>query len=116
MYREIIRPNSQIRPPCKFTPFLEIIMRTIQVAAAVALLSLLAAPAFAQSFGEPSAFAAQHPDRDVLNGGALTPAARAAPGLGEPRSAYAAAPPSAAFDPYAPPVRAPYAHRQRRQR
>ena len=32
---------------------------------------------FAQSFSEPAAFEAQHPDRDVLNGGALTPAAKA---------------------------------------
>ena len=32
---------------------------------------------FAQSFSEPAAFEAQYPDRDVLNGGALTPAAKA---------------------------------------
>jgi hypothetical protein len=87
-------------------------MRTIQVAAAAALLSLLATPVFAQSFGEPSAFEAQHPDRDVLNGGALTPAARAAAGLYEPRNAYAAAPPHAALDAYAPSVYAPHIRRQ----
>jgi hypothetical protein len=51
--------------------------------AALALLSTIASTqVLAQSFGEPAAFAAQHPDRDVLNGGALTPEARAATGLG----------------------------------
>jgi hypothetical protein len=50
--------------------------------AAAALLSTIAiAEVHAQSFSEPAAFAAQHPDRDVLNGGALTPAARASAGL-----------------------------------
>ena len=42
-------------------------------------------------FSEPAAYQAAQPDRDVLNGGQLTPAARA--GLGQPqgpRDAYAA--------------------------
>jgi hypothetical protein len=60
--------------------------------AAALLLSLSAtAPASAQGwfFGqqEPAAFQAMHPDRDVLNGGALTPAGRM--GLERP---YGAAP------------------------
>jgi hypothetical protein len=43
---------------------------------ATALISaILATSALAQ---EPAAFAAQNPDRDVLNGGALTPAGRLA--------------------------------------
>jgi hypothetical protein len=46
--------------------------------AAAALLSAIASTsASAQAaFGEPAAFQAQNPDRDVLNGGAPTPAAR----------------------------------------
>ena len=49
----------------------------LSTALAAALLSAVsAAPAFAQSFSEPAAFAAAHPDRDVLNGGILTPEAR----------------------------------------
>jgi hypothetical protein len=38
-------------------------------------------------FSEPAAYQAAHPDRDVLNGGQLTPAARGA--LGQPSDAYA---------------------------
>jgi hypothetical protein len=57
-------------------------MTKLIVSAALGLLSTIASTqVFAQSFGEPAAFAAQHPDRDVLNGGALTPEARAAAGL-----------------------------------
>ena len=43
------------------------------LAAAALLLMISATSALAQ---EPAAFAAQYPDRDVLNGGALTPAGR----------------------------------------
>jgi hypothetical protein len=57
-------------------------MAKLRIVAAVALLSTITSTQVsAQSFTEPAAFAAQHPDRDVLNGGALTPAARAAAGL-----------------------------------
>ena len=56
------------------------------IVSAAALLSTVAmTEVHAQSFSEPAAFAAQHPDRDVLNGGALTPAARASAGLDEPK-------------------------------
>ena len=41
---------------------------------ATALLSMISATAMAQQ--EPAAWAAANPDRDILNGGALTPAAR----------------------------------------
>jgi hypothetical protein len=51
------------------------------VAAAALLSTIVATKVYAQSFSEPAAFAAQHPDRDVLNGGALTPAARSSVGL-----------------------------------
>ncbi|OKO74049.1 hypothetical protein AC629_35750 [Bradyrhizobium sp. NAS80.1] len=73
------------------------------MAVAAALLSAAALmPTFAQAqFSEPAAYQAAHPDRDVLNGGQLTPAARAA--RGEPvmsSDAYAAYPP-----PVAPVVR-----------
>lgn len=45
------------------------------LAAACAILLVAATSAFAQ-FSEPAAFEAMHPDRDVLNGGALTPEAQ----------------------------------------
>lgn len=57
------------------------------IAVALALLStIMSTQVFAQS--EPAAYAAQHPDRDVLNEGALTPAARAAAGLENPTDVY----------------------------
>jgi hypothetical protein len=44
---------------------------------AVILSAAIATPVFAQpAFSEPAAFQAMHPDRDVLNEGALTPAAK----------------------------------------
>lgn len=51
------------------------------VAAAAALAALTAVPAFAETLpswavSEPAAFSAQYPNRDILNGGALTPAGR----------------------------------------
>lgn len=71
------------------------------IAVAIALLSGAALmPTLAQAqFSEPAAYQAAHPDRDVLNGGQLTPAARAALGQqSSPRDAYAsqAYPPPAA--------------------
>ena len=47
------------------------------LSAAVILSTAIATPVFAQAaFSEPSAFQAMYPNRDVLNGGALTPAGR----------------------------------------
>ena len=46
-------------------------------AAVTAATALLSTAAHAQ-FGEPAAFESLHPDRDVLNGGQLTPEGRAA--------------------------------------
>ena len=47
------------------------------IAAAAALAALTATPVFAQAaIQEPGLFAFYHPNLDVLNGGALTPAAR----------------------------------------
>jgi hypothetical protein len=46
-------------------------LRTI---VATVLLSMISATAMAQQ--EPAAWAAANPDRDILNGGALTPAGR----------------------------------------
>ncbi|MGY8632328.1 hypothetical protein RAD15_07510 [Bradyrhizobium sp. 14AA] len=67
-------------------------MTRTKIAVAAALLSAAAlTPTLAQAqLSEPAAYQAAHPDRDVLNGGQLTPAARAA--LGQPagpRDAYA---------------------------
>jgi hypothetical protein len=71
------------------------IMTGTRIVVAAALLSAATLmPTLAQAqFSEPAAYQAAHPDRDVLNGGQLTPAARAA--RGEPvvsRDAYAAYP------------------------
>ncbi|BAM92070.1 conserved exported hypothetical protein [Bradyrhizobium oligotrophicum S58] len=44
---------------------------------AALLMSTLAATAAPAQFSEPAAYEAMHPERDVLNGGALTPAAQA---------------------------------------
>jgi len=51
------------------------------IAAAAVLAALTSVPAFAQPLenwaaSEPAAFAARYPNRDVLNGGALTPEGR----------------------------------------
>ncbi|OKO68360.1 hypothetical protein [Bradyrhizobium sp. AS23.2] len=67
-------------------------MTRTNMAVAAALLSAAALmPTLAQAqFSEPAAYQAAHPDRDVLNGGQLTPAARAALGQqGSPSNAYA---------------------------
>jgi len=68
-------------------------MTRTKIAVAAALLSAAALiPTMAQAqFSEPAAYQAAHPDRDVLNGGQLTPAARAARGeTVAPSEAYAA--------------------------
>jgi hypothetical protein len=70
-------------------------MTRTHLAVAAALLSAASLmPTLAQAqFSEPAAYQAAHPDRDVLNGGQLTPAGRAA--RGEPvvsSDAYAAYP------------------------
>lgn len=68
-------------------------MTRINIAIAAAMMAAAALTptlALAQA-SEPAAFQAQHPDRDVLNGGQLTPAARAALGQYEgTNAAYAA--------------------------
>src|SRR5436305_15047384 len=53
-------------------------MASINVLSALAVLSVLfTTPVFAQAaISEPSAFQAMFPNRDVLNGGSLTPAGR----------------------------------------
>jgi hypothetical protein len=61
-----------------------------KIATALALLAtVLSTQVVAHVFSDPDAFQAQHPDRDVLNGGALTPAGRAAAGLDNPRGSMA---------------------------
>ena len=87
-------------------------MTRTNIAVAIALLSGGALmPTLAQAqFSEPAAYQAAHPDRDVLNGGQLTPAARAALGQqNSPRDAYAS---QAYPSPAAPVVRS----RHRRHR
>lgn len=64
-------------------------MTTLKIAAALALLSTGWSTQVLAQFSEPAAFASQHPERDVLNNGALTPEARAAAGL--ERGSYGAA-------------------------
>ncbi|QPF93368.1 hypothetical protein [Bradyrhizobium commune] len=86
-------------------------MTRTKIVLAAALLSATALiPTMAQAqFSEPAAYQAAHPDRDVLNGGQLTPAGRAA--RGEPvvsSDAYAAYP-----SPVVPAVRT--RHRRQRQ-
>lgn len=82
---------------------------SLLVAAALLSTALTATLARAQ-VSEPAAFQSQNPNRDVLNGGQLTPAGRAALGQYEGASgAYAA-------QAYAPPE-APAVHsRHRHQR
>jgi hypothetical protein len=85
-------------------------MTRMKMAVAAALLSAAAAiPTMALAqLSEPAAYQAAHPDRDVLNGGQLTPAARAAPGQqGGPSDAYAAYPSAVA-----PVVRSRHYHHQ----
>ena len=84
-------------------------MTRMHLAVTAALLSAASLmPTLAEAqFSEPAAYQAAHPDRDVLNGGQLTPAGRAA--HGDPvvsSDAYAAYP-----SPAAPAVRS----RHRRQ-
>ncbi|MBR0952282.1 hypothetical protein [Bradyrhizobium canariense] len=66
-------------------------MTRTKIAVAAALLSAALMPTMAQAqFSEPAAYQAAHPDRDVLNGGQLTPAARGTLGQqGTPGDAYA---------------------------
>ncbi|WP_315778065.1 MULTISPECIES: hypothetical protein [unclassified Bradyrhizobium] len=76
--------------------------------AAALLVSPLAATAASAQFSEPAAYAAMHPDRDVLNGGALTPAAQAQLA----RRGTPAFPNANATMPPADPVRAHRRHRR----
>lgn len=87
-------------------------MSRTRMTIAAALLAAAALSTAAQAqFSEPAAYQAAHPDRDVLNGGQLTPAARASRGQpGMPDDAYAAqAGPSAV----APASRAGHRHHRR---
>lgn len=87
-------------------------MTRTKMAVSVALLSAMALmPTLAQAqFSEPAAYQAAHPDRDVLNGGQLTPAARAALGQrGTPSDAYA----SQAYPSGVAPVVRPHYRRHR---
>jgi hypothetical protein len=73
-------------------------MTILKTLAAAALLSALTAtPVFAQAaIQEPGVFAFYHPNLDVLNGGAPTPAART-----DPREQWRfTSDPYRAFDPY----------------
>ena len=75
-------------------------MTTFKTVAAAALLSALTAtPVFAQAaIQEPGVFAFYHPNLDVLNGGAPTPAAR-----NDPREQWRfTSDPYHAFDSYHP--------------
>jgi hypothetical protein len=57
-------------------------MSVLKMFAAAALLSMVAIPSASAQYAdpymqqEPAAYQAQYPNRDVLNGGALTPAGR----------------------------------------
>jgi hypothetical protein len=87
-------------------------MTRTKIAVAAALLSAATLmPTMAQAqFSEPAAYQAAHPDRDVLNGGQLTPATRGARGeTVAPSEAYAAYP-----SPVAPAVRSHHHRRQHR--
>jgi len=68
-------------------------LKTLVAAALISTISATCALAQA-AISEPGAFQAQFPDRDVLNGGALTPAGRMGLGLSggvsTANSAYAA--------------------------
>ena len=52
----------------------KIVVKTL--GGSIVLLVVAISAASAQSFSEPAAYEAAHPDRDVLNGGALTPDAQ----------------------------------------
>ncbi|MDA9467336.1 hypothetical protein [Bradyrhizobium sp. CCBAU 53415] len=87
-------------------------MTRTEIAVAAALFAVALTPTMAQAqFSEPAAYQAAHPDRDVLNGGQLTPAARAALGRqGSPGDAFAS---QAYPPPVAPVVRS--GHRRHRR-
>ncbi|MGJ5206657.1 hypothetical protein [Bradyrhizobium sp. HKCCYLR20261] len=76
--------------------------------AAAMLMSALTASAASAQFSEPAAYEAMHPDRDVLNGGALTPAGQAE----LVRRGASAFPNANAAVPPADPVRPPRRHRR----
>lgn len=83
----------------------------IVIASAVATAAALTSTLAQAQFSEPATFQAQHPNRDVLNGGQLTPAGRAAlgqPPYESPNAGYGA-------EAYVPP-RAPVVHVRRHHR
>jgi hypothetical protein len=86
--------------------------KTLLAAALISTISATCALAQA-AISEPGAFQAQFPDRDVLNGGALTPAGRM--GLGLPGAASTASNAYVAMDSASLLLRAqrPATHRRR---
>jgi hypothetical protein len=85
----------------------------IAVAAAMMSAAALTATSAQAQFSEPAAYQAAHPDRDVLNGGQLTPAGRAAHGLPPYEGANAAYAAQGYPAPQAPIVRSRRRHLQR---
>jgi hypothetical protein len=87
----------------------KLIMAIYRSLAAALVISGIGATSASAQFSEPAAYEAMHPDRDVLNGGALTPAARMGlerPGGVAPIDANA----------YQPPDQAIPAHRRHHRR
>lgn len=83
----------------------------IVIASAVVAAAALTSPSVQAQVSEPAAFQAQNPNRDVLNGGQLTPAGRAALG----QSPYDGARGTYAAQAYAP-AEAPIAPSRRHRR
>jgi hypothetical protein len=83
----------------------------IVIASGVMAAAALTSPSVQAQVSEPAAFQAQNPNRDVLNGGQLTPAARAALGQSQyegSRGAYA----SQAYAPAEVPITSSRRHRR----
>ncbi|MGC2775790.1 MAG: hypothetical protein WA418_09165 [Bradyrhizobium sp.] len=78
-----------------------------RLAASMVLVVAAIPAASAQSFSEPAAYEAAHPDRDVLNGGALTPDAQM-------RRGSQTAPSGAVVEPTPAPIVSRSRHRRRR--
>jgi hypothetical protein len=68
-------------------------MTSFKLIGAVAILSMIATPVFAQAaIDEPGAFAFAYPNADVLNGGRPTPSATTGAMASAGRGSYASAP------------------------
>jgi hypothetical protein len=91
------------------TSTVETTMTRSLVLAALVMSTAALTPSLAQAqVSEPAAYQSQHPDRDILNGGQLTPAGQAA------RGAYVS--PSAAYASQGQPAPAAPVVRRRHQR